>query len=171
MSEEITIIAGTDITLLEGTKFDKQKQPTFLIPHDVVVCVSGVGPFQERHAPVHEYYYDVLRGWWQGFGTIDSLRLNLRDYNGMVEVLRHGAEKYAPRNWEKGILFSRCFRAAIDHFNKGPEAFDPDSPGGMHLHRWEFFCEYAFLAAYVGRGMYEFDDRPIVVARKGNSQS
>lgn len=171
MSEEITIIAGTDITLLEGTKFDKQKQPTFLIPHDVVSCSDGYDSDLFLPAPCHSYYYDCLKNWWQGAGVLDTLHLALNDYNGMVEVLRHGAEKYAPRNWEKGILFSRCFRAAVDHFNKGRQAFDPDSPGGMHLHRWEFFCEYAFLAAYVGRGMYEFDDRPIVVARKGNSQS
>lgn len=35
----------------------------------------------------------------------------------VVEVLTYGAEKYEPRNWEKGMSHSRLYSAAQRHLN------------------------------------------------------
>lgn len=33
----------------------------------------------------------------------------------IIEILDFGAKKYAPRNWEKGMSYSRLFSAMIRH--------------------------------------------------------
>lgn len=34
---------------------------------------------------------------------------------GTVDVLAFGADKYAPRNWKQGIMYSRVYSAALRH--------------------------------------------------------
>jgi hypothetical protein len=75
-----------------------------------------------------------------------------------AKVLAFGAAKYAPRNWEKGILFSRVYAAALRHalaFNGGE---DKDSETGIS-HLAHLACCCMFLAAFVNRNMIQFDDR------------
>lgn len=52
----------------------------------------------------------------------------------VANVLRHGAEKYGQRNWEKGIPFGRLFSAVLRHMFAwwGGEDRDKDS-GHLHL--------------------------------------
>lgn len=76
----------------------------------------------------------------------------------VAEILDFGARKYAPRNWEKGMNWSRCYRAAIGHLfdwwlGKGP---DPET-GKSHL--WHAACCIMFLVCYELRGAGT-DDRP-----------
>lgn len=76
----------------------------------------------------------------------------------IAEILDFGAKKYAPRNWEKGMDWSRVYRAAIGHLfdwfmRKGP---DPET-GKSHL--WHAACCIMFLVCYELRGVGK-DDRP-----------
>jgi hypothetical protein len=76
----------------------------------------------------------------------------------IAEILDFGQRKYAPRNWEKGLDWSRVYRAAIGHLfdwfaRKGP---DPET-GKSHL--WHAACCVMFLVCYEIRGTGA-DDRP-----------
>lgn len=77
----------------------------------------------------------------------------------IASILAFGAEKYAPRNWEKGINYSRVYRAAIGHlfkwFMRHPT--DPET-GKSHL--WHAACCVMFLVVYELREMSQHDDRP-----------
>lgn len=73
-------------------------------------------------------------------------------------VLTFGAKKYADRNWERGLKWSRCFGALMRHmwaWWRGEKA-DPET-GYSHL--WHASCCLSFLIAYEQRGSGE-DDRP-----------
>jgi hypothetical protein len=82
----------------------------------------------------------------------------------IVKVLAFGAKKYAPRNWEKGMDWSRCWAALQRHQVAWwqREGTDPDT-GYSHL--WHAGCCIVFLIAYEIRGVGT-DDRPQVTARK-----
>lgn len=73
-------------------------------------------------------------------------------------ILTFGAQKYAPRNWEKGMGWGRVFGAALRHLFAWwrRDAGDPDT-GRSHL--WHALCCVTFLVAYEMRGVGE-DDRP-----------
>lgn len=77
---------------------------------------------------------------------------------GVSEILAFGAEKYAARNWEKGISYTRVFGGLMRHLWAwwGGEQLDPES-GKSHL--FHAGCCLMFLIAYEARGMKEFDDR------------
>jgi hypothetical protein len=77
---------------------------------------------------------------------------------GVGQVLTHGAKKYAARNWELGMDWSRPFGGAMRHLWKwwSGERLDPDS-GLPHL--WHAACNLAFLCAYEERRVGN-DDRP-----------
>lgn len=80
-------------------------------------------------------------------------------------VLTFGAKKYAERNWEKGLSWSRCFGALMRHMWAwwAGQNVDPET-GYSHL--WHASCCLAFLIAYEQRGSGE-DDRPSAI-RSGN---
>ena len=81
----------------------------------------------------------------------------------LAVVLDFGAAKYAPRNWEKGMSWSRPFSALMRHmwaWWKG-EANDPET-GYSHL--WHACACLMFLVAYEQRGVGE-DDRPTSTKR------
>ena len=92
-------------------------------------------------------------------GSKPPLHLIAPDFlYAIAEILDFGAKKYAPRNWEKGMDWSRCYRAAIGHLfdwfmRKGP---DPET-GKSHL--WHAACCIMFLVCYEIRGIGT-DDRP-----------
>lgn len=77
---------------------------------------------------------------------------------GTARVLTFGATKYADRNWEKGMNWSRVFGALMRHlwaWWRGEEK-DPET-GESHLHHAA--CCIMFLQAYEARKAGE-DDRP-----------
>ncbi|MFU8837905.1 MAG: dATP/dGTP diphosphohydrolase domain-containing protein [Thiohalomonadaceae bacterium] len=92
-----------------------------------------------------------------------KLPLDLLAYdalNGTARVLQFGAEKYAPRNWEQGIQYSRVFAALQRHITAWwmGEECDPET-GLSHLHHAS--CCVMFLQAYHERNMgAALDDRP-----------
>lgn len=75
----------------------------------------------------------------------------------IVEVLRYGAEKYAPRNWEKGMAWSRPFAALQRHMTAWWMGEDRDPETG-YSHLAHAGCCILFLIAYEKRGAGE-DDR------------
>lgn len=75
------------------------------------------------------------------------------------KVLAFGANKYAPRNWEKGIKFSRLYAAALRHgiAHLSGETHDPETnlPHLAHM-----ACCLVFVLAFINRGMASaWDDR------------
>ena len=82
-------------------------------------------------------------------------------------ILTFGAEKYADRNWELGMKWSRVFGAMMRHLwcwwggqgptNKNFLFGDLDDETGLS-HLWHAGCCIAFLIAYEERGSGE-DDR------------
>lgn len=73
------------------------------------------------------------------------------------DILTSGAIKYADRNWEHGMDWSRVYGAMLRHQNAwwGGEDTDPES-GRSHL--WHVACCAAFLLTYEMRGVGR-DDR------------
>ncbi len=80
-------------------------------------------------------------------------------FRAIIKVLTFGAKKYAPRNWENGMAWSRLFSALQRHLTSWwmGEGADPDT-GYSHL--WHAGCCIMFLIAYELRGIGD-DDRPI----------
>lgn len=73
-------------------------------------------------------------------------------------VIDYGQKKYAPRNWEKGMAWSRVFSALMRHLVawQNGEAKDPET-GYSHL--WHAGCCILFLIAFERRKI-GVDDRP-----------
>lgn len=80
-------------------------------------------------------------------------------FRAIVMVLRFGANKYAPRNWERGMAWSRLFSATQRHLTAWWEGEKSDPETGMS-HIWHAGCCVAFLIAFEMRGIGQ-DDRPI----------
>lgn len=80
----------------------------------------------------------------------------------VVLVLRFGAQKYAERNWEGGIVYSRLFAATQRHLLawwQNREEKDPETGLSPLAHA---ACDVLFLLAHAARGTPELDDRPQV---------
>jgi hypothetical protein len=87
---------------------------------------------------------------------------------GIANILTFGAQKYADRNWELGMKWSRPFGAMMRHMwawwaGRGPatNSFlfgELDTESGMS-HLWHAGACLAFLIAYEERGLVTFDDR------------
>lgn len=73
------------------------------------------------------------------------------------DILAFGANKYADRNWEKGMKWGRVYGALMRHMWAwwGGEQNDPET-GKSHL--WHAATNIAFLIAYEQRKVGE-DDR------------
>ena len=77
----------------------------------------------------------------------------------ILAVLAFGAAKYAPRNWEHGMAWSRPFDALQRHLLAWFQGEKRDPETGMS-HLWHAGCCVLFLIAYELRGIGT-DDRPI----------
>lgn len=93
---------------------------------------------------------------WFGIEFFDLVPVE--GVKAVAAILGFGARKYAPRNWEQGMDWSRPFDAALRHLNAwwSGESNDPDS-GYSHL--WHATCNIFFLIAYEARSKGR-DDRP-----------
>lgn len=78
----------------------------------------------------------------------------------VVKVLQYGANKYEPRNWEKGIDSTRLFAALIRHATAWFHGQGRDLESNER-HLAHAACCVLFLLAQEKRGMFEFDTRPI----------
>lgn len=85
----------------------------------------------------------------------------------IVRVLAFGAAKYAPRNWEQGIAWSRVYSACMRHLTDWFQQRDKGKGPGKdadtgYSDLWHAGCCVCFLIAYEMRGMVAHDDRPPV---------
>jgi hypothetical protein len=76
----------------------------------------------------------------------------------IAKVLQFGAEKYEPRNWEKGMKWSRIYAACIRHLWAWFRGEDQDQETGI-THLAHSGCCVLFLISYHLRQVGE-DDRP-----------
>lgn len=76
----------------------------------------------------------------------------------MVRVLTKGAEKYAPRNWEKGMTWSNVIASLKRHLQAIEFGEDYDAETG-ELHAAHLACNAHFLTAYY-KIYPQGDDRP-----------
>ena len=82
---------------------------------------------------------------------------------GTAEVLAYGAAKYEPRNWERGMDWSRPYGALMRHMLAwwSGEDFDVGEGGSGLSHLDHAACCIHFLQHYDKNDRYEaFDDRP-----------
>jgi hypothetical protein len=75
----------------------------------------------------------------------------------VAQVLTYGAEKYAARNWEKGLPYGRVFAAIMRHLWAWWRREDRDPESGLS-HLAHAACGLAFLVTYTERGVGA-DDR------------
>lgn len=80
---------------------------------------------------------------------------------GLATILTYGAQKYAPRNWEKGITFSRVYGATLRHLQDAWWAGEDIDPETGYNHVYHALCNLMFLAHYISfpKRYAEFDDR------------
>lgn len=76
----------------------------------------------------------------------------------VVMVLTAGARKYEPRNWEKGMNWSRCFASIMRHAWAWWRGENRDPESGIS-HMAHVACNAMFLCSYEERGMKMYDDR------------
>lgn len=96
----------------------------------------------------------------------DKIRYDLippEAMTAMATILQAGAAKYAERNWESGMAWSRLFRGALGHLWDwwSLKGNDPET-GRSHL--WHALCCVAFLVTYEQRDIGT-DNRPKRLAR------
>lgn len=77
----------------------------------------------------------------------------------VATILEFGSRKYAARNWEQGMSWSRPFSAAMRHLWKWWQGEKADVDSG-YSHLWHAACNIFFLIAYEARGKGD-DDRPV----------
>jgi len=77
---------------------------------------------------------------------------------GVARILQFGAKKYSPRNWEKGMDWSRVFSSMNRHIWAWWNGEDNDPETGLS-HLDHIACNIAFLQAYRNRKVGK-DDRP-----------
>jgi hypothetical protein len=76
----------------------------------------------------------------------------------LAQVLTKGAEKYAPRNWELGMPWSKITASLKRHLSAIESGEDFDKETGL-LHASHVLCNAAFLVEYY-KTHPEHDDRP-----------
>lgn len=76
---------------------------------------------------------------------------------GLIKVLTRGAEKYAPRNWEKGMSWMSVIASLKRHLAAIEKGEDYDPETGL-LHADHVQCNAHFLSAYYSIAP-QYDDR------------
>jgi hypothetical protein len=77
------------------------------------------------------------------------------------KVLEFGAQKYAARNWEKGLNYDRVFSALQRHLWSWWDPTQPDVDDETGLsHLSHALCNLAFLVHFEQRNRKELDNRP-----------
>jgi uncharacterized HAD superfamily protein len=96
-------------------------------------------------------------------------RIDLAPADAMIhvgKVLAMGADKYAERNWEHGMKYSKVVASLERHLAKWKAGEDLDNESGLH-HIDHVLCNALFLSRYV-RAFPEKDDRfiPFIMNHK-----
>lgn len=78
----------------------------------------------------------------------------------LAQLYTFGARKYAPRNWEQGIAFSRLFAALMRHAWAWKRGQDLDPETRLPHMASVAFCAFAIMTL-THRKMRVFDDRSL----------
>lgn len=135
----------------QGTRLDAGKSALELIPWSEIHITDFRTPVRLMAA--------ALQTWWCAAPTKLESSIPQVELLGIGDVLGFGARKYAPRNWEKGLPFSRIIAPALRHalrLDLG-ERLDPES---RLPHESHFWCNVLFLVVFTRRGRTDLDDRP-----------
>ncbi len=81
----------------------------------------------------------------------------------IVWILAFGAKKYAERNWEEGIVFSRLYSALQRHLTAWWQDGEDNDPETGKSHLAHAGCCLVFMLAFVVRGRTDLDNRPHVL--------
>jgi Domain of unknown function (DUF5664) len=73
--------------------------------------------------------------------------LSTKALNGVADVLRFGAQKYAADNWRGGMAWRRLIRAALNHLTAFADGVDTDAESGLP-HLDHALCCLMFLSEY-----------------------
>lgn len=84
---------------------------------------------------------------------------------GVARVMTRGAEKYSPRNWERGMAHSRLLSSLLRHVVAVMAGEDLDPETGLD-HIDHAACNALMLSEYRKRGAGENDLRPTFHARR-----
>lgn len=76
----------------------------------------------------------------------------------VAKVLTLGAKKYSERNWEEGILWGRCYAAALRHLFSWHRGETQDPETGLN-HLAHAACNILFLLEF-SKTHPELDNRP-----------
>ena len=76
------------------------------------------------------------------------------------DVFGWGAKKYAERNWEEGILFSKLYGSAMRHAFKWFCGVDYDDESGLH-HLDCTIANLMMIRSYKAEQKDACDDRPV----------
>ena len=146
-----------DSLISSALKHDAGKPPAHLLPPEVLRTIIR-NDCDYAHAR-------ALQCWAAG----DSVDLDARvlalthmQVINVARVLDYGSKLYGPRNWEKGLQFSRVAAAGIRHAIAAQIAYGDgvDSESGMP-HRWHLHTNVVFAYALSMRFTgTRFDDRP-----------
>lgn len=123
---------------------------TGVSPELVSLCMARISSENWREEPATEGRKD----------DHDKPRIDLLPPElvlAVSQVLTFGAVKYSPRNWERGMAWSRPYAALMRHMMAWWAGEDNDPETGMS-HLWHAGCCIAFLIAYEQRGVGT-DDR------------
>lgn len=85
--------------------------------------------------------------------------LSVQAITEIAKVLQFGAKKYAPRNWEKGLDYSRAYAAALRHLFEWWAGEDNDPETGLS-HVAHAACCLMFLSHYIETGRTDLEARP-----------
>lgn len=103
---------------------------------------------------------DLTEGHKEDKGKVPLDLLSPWFLQGTAQVLKFGAEKYAPYNWAKGIRYSRVFSALQRHLWAWQAGEEVDEETNLP-HLWHASCCLMFLIHYEESDLYAgYDDRP-----------
>lgn len=111
------------------------------------------------------------------FGTADGVKkahpVNALDFAFAVgELFAIGANKYAARNWEKGMDFGRVWSAMLRHLLKFVRGERHDDVDGQHHMTSVAWCAVVLLHFESNRDTYrEFDTRGVIERAEDKGQA
>lgn len=123
------------------------------------IKLPKVDPDLWGHTLESEYYTQVEKeGIRHDEGKPQISLVPPESINALASVLTKSIVRYEPRNWEKGMDWSRCYDSLQRHLIAwwGGQDKDPDS-GLSHL--WHALANLTFLVTYEQRGRGR-DNRP-----------
>lgn len=132
----------------------------FMNAEDIAYCEYSIYDEAAESYETVQPYTDKLDGGGQRFNK-DKLPMELvppSALEAMARVLRYGANKYAERNWERGMDWSVPYACLLRHLTSWFQGEDKDTESGLsHL---DHVLMNAAMLTHFERYYPQGDDRP-----------